>query len=27
MADRVIVLDSGEVVWDGPVTDEGWRNR
>lgn len=27
MADRVIVLEDGLVVWDGPVTDEGWRNR
>ena len=27
MAERVIVLDSGNVVWDGPVTDDGWRSR
>jgi molybdate transport system ATP-binding protein len=27
MADRVIVLESGRVVWDGPVTDDGWRPR
>lgn len=27
MAERVIVLDSGNVVWDGPVTDGGWRPR
>ena len=27
LAERVIVLDSGNVVWDGPVTDDGWRSR
>ena len=27
IADRVIVLDSGRVVWDGPVTDDGWLPR
>lgn len=27
MAERVIVLDSGNVVWDGPVTDDRWRSR
>ena len=27
MAERVIVLDSGNVVWDGPVSDDGWRPR
>lgn len=27
MAERVIVLDSGSVAWDGPVSDDGWRPR
>lgn len=27
MADRVIVLDAGRVVWDGSVDDPEWRNR
>ena len=24
LADRVVVLESGRVVWDGRVSDEGW---
>jgi len=27
LADRVIVLSAGNVVWDGPVSESGWRIR
>jgi len=27
LADRVIVLSAGNVVWDGPVSENGWRTR